>query len=153
MHIESLIQQGNVYFFLLGKDKMPTPTNPRLYEAVKKEAKQKFAVWPSAYASGWLVRTYKQRGGTYTDRDTTTAPTEKPLVRWFDEEWVDVCHYLKTGKLKACGRPHAQSKDYPYCRPSKRVSSQTPSTLHEIERPVLESRCARKRKDPSTIVR
>ena len=29
------------------------------------EAKRKFAVYPSAYANGWLVRTYKSRGGGY----------------------------------------------------------------------------------------
>ena len=28
-------------------------------------AKKKFAVYPSAYANGWLVRTYKKRGGGY----------------------------------------------------------------------------------------
>ena len=32
---------------------------------VKAEAKQKFDVWPSAYGSGWLVKEYKRRGGTY----------------------------------------------------------------------------------------
>jgi len=32
---------------------------------VKAEAKRKFKVYPSAYANGWLVRTYKKRGGGY----------------------------------------------------------------------------------------
>jgi len=41
------------------------PTNPSLYAKVKAEAKRKFAVYPSAYANGWLVRTYKKRGGGY----------------------------------------------------------------------------------------
>ena len=39
------------------------PTNPKLYAAVKAEAKRKFKVYPSAYANAWLVRTYKNRGG------------------------------------------------------------------------------------------
>jgi hypothetical protein len=42
-----------------------TPTNPKLYARVKAEAKRKFDVYPSAYANGWLVRTYKARGGGY----------------------------------------------------------------------------------------
>lgn len=42
-----------------------TPTNPALYARVKAEAKRKFDVYPSAYANGWLVRTYKARGGGY----------------------------------------------------------------------------------------
>jgi|TARA_Y100001937_G_scaffold113450_1_gene162133 hypothetical protein len=41
------------------------PTNPALYARVKAEAKRKFDVYPSAYANGWLVRTYKKRGGGY----------------------------------------------------------------------------------------
>lgn len=41
------------------------PQNPSLYEKVKREAKQRFDVYPSAYANGWLVREYKRRGGTY----------------------------------------------------------------------------------------
>jgi len=41
------------------------PTNPTLYARVKSEAKRKFKVYPSAYANGWLVRTYKARGGKY----------------------------------------------------------------------------------------
>ena len=31
----------------------------------KAAAKRKFDVWPSAYASAWLTKTYKKRGGTY----------------------------------------------------------------------------------------
>lgn len=42
-----------------------TPTNKALYSRVKSEAKRKFDVWPSAYASGWLTKEYKRRGGTY----------------------------------------------------------------------------------------
>ena len=42
-----------------------TPTNKALYARVKAEAKRKYKVWPSAYASGWLTKEYKKRGGTY----------------------------------------------------------------------------------------
>ena len=46
----------------------PVPTNPELYSRVKAEAKKKFKVYPSAYANGWLVKTYKKRGGGYRAR-------------------------------------------------------------------------------------
>ena len=52
----------------MAKKKSKTPsnvTNPSLYQRVKAEAKRKFDVFPSAYASGWIVRTYKKRGGGY----------------------------------------------------------------------------------------
>lgn len=138
-----------------------TPANPKLYATVKAEAKQKFAVWPSAYASGWLVKTYKARGGTYTvgqdrNRNQSSAPPkkpdQKPLGRWYDEKWVDVCHYLETGKLRSCGRHSSSgsSERYPYCRPSKRISPETPETLQEIDRKVLTRRC-QKKKGPDKV--
>ena len=43
----------------------PNPKNEALYSRVKAEAKRKFDVWPSAYASAWLTKEYKKRGGTY----------------------------------------------------------------------------------------
>lgn len=45
--------------------KKPVPTNKKLYSSVKSEAKRRFKVYPSAYANGWLVKTYKARGGKY----------------------------------------------------------------------------------------
>ena len=50
------------------KKKNTIPSNVKnkaLYARVKAEAKRKFDVFPSAYASAWLVKTYKKRGGTY----------------------------------------------------------------------------------------
>jgi hypothetical protein len=42
------------------------PTNQKLYSKIKSEAKAKFGDdWPSAYASAWIVKTYKARGGGY----------------------------------------------------------------------------------------
>jgi hypothetical protein len=49
------------------------------------------------------------------------------LDRWFAEKWVDI----KTGK--ACGRQEGESrKGYPACRPSRRVSEDTPKTASEL---------------------
>lgn len=49
------------------KQKSPKPTNQALYNRVKVQAKKKFDVWPSAYASAWLTKEYKKRGGKYRD--------------------------------------------------------------------------------------
>jgi len=43
----------------------PTPTNKALYSRKKAQAKRKFDVWPSAYASAWLTKEYKKAGGKY----------------------------------------------------------------------------------------
>ena len=44
----------------------PKPNNMKLYNKKKAEAKRKFDVWPSAYASAWLTKAYKAAGGTYS---------------------------------------------------------------------------------------
>jgi len=42
------------------------PTDQELYSRVKSEAKKKFKTdYPSAYASSWIVKQYKNRGGKY----------------------------------------------------------------------------------------
>jgi len=43
---------------------MPTPTDPELYERVKKKIREKYGK-PSAYASGAIVKEYKRLGGKY----------------------------------------------------------------------------------------
>ena len=48
------------------------------------------------------------------------------LKRWFKEDWKDV----RTGK--ACGRKKGEKRGTPYCRPTKRVSSETPKTSGEM---------------------
>lgn len=49
------------------------------------------------------------------------------LGRWFAEEWIDI----KTGK--PCGRRTGEKRrSYPACRPSKRVSGETPKTASEL---------------------
>ena len=39
------------------------PTNPALWSRAKTMAKQKFDVYPSAYANGWASKWYKSKGG------------------------------------------------------------------------------------------
>lgn len=54
------------------------PTNPDLYARIKAQARQKFNVYPSAYANAWLVREYKKRGGGYrVEKDDTDGLEEK----------------------------------------------------------------------------
>ena len=48
---------------LLEKNK---PTNPELWSRAKSLARQKFDVYPSAYANGWASKWYKSKGGGWT---------------------------------------------------------------------------------------
>jgi len=90
---------------------MPIIDNPALYEHAKSIADQKYSK-PSAYKSGFIVKTYKEMGGTYTD-----DKKPKNLQRWFKESWQDV------GQL-----------DYPVYRPTKHVNKKTPLTPDEIDK-------------------
>ena len=123
-----------------------TPTNKRLYEKVKREAKRKFKAWPSAYASSWLVKEYKKRGGKYKGKKSPNTG----LSRWYKEKWVDVCYWPRRVK---CGRTRFSPKKYPYCRPSVRVSLRTPKTVHELSPKKRIQLCKKKRKSPKRRVK
>lgn len=116
-----------------------TPADPRLYAAVKAEAKRRFHIWPSAYASGWLVRTYKARGGTF--REDTSGPKTFPLARWYAQEWVDACAFVQHGTVVPCARTSAAAQPMPYCRPLRRLSPLTPVTVTEADPAQIRARC------------
>ena len=63
---------------------MPIVIDKTLYNSVKQAADQKYSK-PSAYKSGWIVKTYKERGGRYADDNQP-----KNLERWFQEDWKDI---------------------------------------------------------------
>jgi hypothetical protein len=120
--------------------------NQKLYDKVVEKAKRTFKKWPSAYASGYVVKEYKRLGGKYKGK----KPSKKTgLSRWFKEEWVNVC---KLPKKVPCGRPKTDlktwKKKYPYCRPYKRVTSKTPKTAKELSKKELERRCRKKKRKP-----
>jgi len=97
--------------------------NPTLYEQVKEEADNRYDK-PSAYKSGWIVKTYKERGGTYAGKKPKTG-----LSRWYKERWTDV-----------------GGKDYPVYRPTLRVSKDTPLTVQEIDPQNLRKQIALKQR-------
>lgn len=102
---------------------MPKIDNPTLYSNIKKEADEIYKK-PSAYKSGWIVKTYKARGGTYSDDGKP-----KNLKRWYEEGWQDV-----------------GGKDYPVFRPTKRISKETPLTVSEINPKNLKQQITLKQK-------
>ena len=132
------------------KSKSPRPTNAKLYARVKAQAKRKFKVWPSAYASGWVVKEYKRRGGKYSGAKPSKS---SGLTRWFAEKWINVC---KLPTKVTCGRPKTNIRDwkkkYPYCRPSKKIARGTPKIASELTAAQIRSRCKKKRSNPSKRV-
>jgi len=84
--------------------------NPELYEKARQIADEKYSK-PSAYKSGFIVKTYKELGGTYSGKKEN-----KGIGRWFKEGWSDI-----------------GGQEYPVYRPTKRVSKDTPLTADEID--------------------
>lgn len=102
---------------------MPIVDNPTLYEFAKQIADLKYKK-SSAYKSGFIVKTYKDLGGTYSEDNKP-----KKLKRWFREKWTDI-----------------GNKEYPVYRPTKRISKNTPLTVDEINKNNLKKQIILKQK-------
>ncbi len=109
---------------------MPEPIDKKLYNKVKKLADKKFESPTSVYKSSWIVKEYKKLGGQYEGEKTPN----KGLTRWYKEEWVDLKKPLGSNLgYEKCGRNKPKKDDeYPLCRPSKRITKETPKTYKEI---------------------
>lgn len=67
------------------------------------------------------------------------------LRRWFKEKWVDISKKDASGNHPPCGRSKSKKKGYPKCRPSNRVSSETPQTSGEMSPEKKKKAVAQKR--------
>lgn len=103
-------------------------------DACYHKVKRRYKVWPSAYASGALVKCRKvgakNWGNSKTestdesyDENTFELEKERGLKGWFDRNhgkgWID-CKKSKKGNLVPCGRNKAgkgSDREYPACRP------------------------------------
>ena len=90
--------------------------------------KARYAVFPSARASQAIAKCRKKSGKVRKTKEGSE------LKRWEKEKWQDT----KTGK--ACG---AGGKNE-YCRPTKRVSKDTPKTKSELSPSKLKAKKAEK---------
>lgn len=131
----------------------------RLWETIREEARKKFKVFPSAYASFWITNQYKERGGRYKQGSSNKNAL---LKRWKDEAWVNICSKQtpkikikdsdalvpKEQKFKPCGRSKEATldkKSYPLCRPSVRVNKNSPKIVYEITEKERKKMCRKKR--------
>jgi hypothetical protein len=100
---------------------MPKILDERLYELAKKKADEIYNK-PSAYKSGYIVKTYKKLGGRYGNDGKP-----KNLKRWYMERWSDV-----------------GGKSYPVYRPTIRINEKTPLTVNEIDKVNLQKQIIKK---------
>ena len=101
---------------------MPIIDDQELYDKVKKYAS---SIYPksSAFRSGFIVKTYKQLGGTYTDDNKP-----KKLKQWYQEKWKSV------------------GGEYPTFRPTIRINKTTPLLPSEIDPKNLKNQITEKQK-------
>jgi len=59
---------------------------------------------------------------------------ESDLKRWFKEKWVDISRKDKSGDHPPCGRGDADKGAYPKCRPSKKITKETPKTSKSLSK-------------------
>ncbi len=95
--------------------------NPSIYRKAKKIADETYKR-PGAYKNMFLVRKYKELGGTYKGEKTNK------LKRWREEKWVSVEDYLNGNKIE-CGDSKIGNNA---CRPTKRINTLTPITIQEV---------------------
>ena len=74
---------------------------------------------------------------------------KEDLARWFKEKWVDVSRKVD-GKYPPCGRTSANGDDdrkaYPKCRPSKKVSKETPKIASSYDKKEKKAMTSQKRR-------
>ena len=84
-------------------------------------AKRKFKVWPSAYASGYVVhqykRLYKKKHGSMSG-----AFRGDDLGKWFNESWVRI---TSTGKIAGPCGGRSSKEGKPKCLPKAKAQSLT----------------------------
>lgn len=108
--------------------------NKDVYKYVRKLADKKFKSKTGIYKSSWIVKEYKRRGGKYKDK----IKRKSGLYRWYKEKWVDLNRPIKNenGKIigyESCGRKKIKNNQkYPLCRPTYRISKDTPITYKEL---------------------
>jgi len=115
-------------------------------------AKEKFEVYPSAYANAYAVQVCKgdkaDLEGNYVNHyETEKKDEDSGLTRWFKEDWVNVCEKDVSGNYLPCGRKKAilKPKDYPYCRPLNKLPGTTVKTVGELSAAQVLEMCKEKR--------
>lgn len=120
-------------------------------DACYHKVKSRYKKWPSAYASGALVKCRKVGADNWgvssessenLTEDTFKLEKERGLRGWFDRNkgkgWID-CRASKKGKLVPCGRKKAgrgAERKYPACRPTLSACNKVGVKRKKGEKPI-----------------
>jgi hypothetical protein len=106
--------------------------NKKLWDEIKKEIKEKYNKRWNAFYSGLLVQEYKKRGGKFIEKKVNEKNNN--LKRWYAEEWVNI---------------NDKSNVIVY-RPTKKITSKTPTTLGELDKKEINKKIKEKEKIQNT---
>ena len=175
-------RQEDLLFSLLteGKNKPTNPELwSRAKAAAKSKYKVYPSAYANGFASKWYKkrgggwRTVKKKSSNESiETNEASSPAQQAAIainmkkkgikpknenvnedlrNWFKEKWVDVSKKVD-GKHPPCGRKDADGKSYPKCRPSKKVSSETPKVASSYDKDEKKAMTQQKRraekKDP-----
>jgi len=175
-------RQEDLLFSLLteGKNKPTNPELwSRAKAAAKSKYKVYPSAYANGFASKWYKehgggwRTVKKKSANESEEtNEASSPAQQAAIainmkkkgikpknenvnedlrNWFKEKWVDVSKKVD-GKHAPCGRKDADGRAYPKCRPSKKVSSETPKVASSYDKgekkAMTQQKRTAERKDP-----
>jgi len=175
-------RQEDLLFSLLteGKNKPTNPELwSRAKAAAKSKYKVYPSAYANGFASKWYKehgggwRTVKKKSANESEEtNEASSPAQQAAIainmkkkgikpknenvnedlrNWFKEKWVDVSKKVD-GKHPPCGRKDADGRAYPKCRPSKKVSSETPKVASSYDKgekkAMTQQKRTAERKDP-----
>lgn len=107
-----------------------------IYKKALHDANRVYGEKSSIYRSSYIVKQYKEYGGKIKSQSPKKKSPKKSksvgLLRWFDEEWIQVVPYLTHRKVTPCGRSPGSHRRLPACRPLVRITDETPITIPEL---------------------
>ena len=127
-----------------------------LHQQAIATAKNKFKVWPSAYASAYMVKLYKElykrkhgsSGGAFNNKDGEEVHADD-LEQWFKEEWVRIG---ANGEIlgECGGREEKEGK--PKCLPKAKAEAMSNEERQTIVARKRKSDPNPERKGPAKMV-
>jgi hypothetical protein len=99
-----------------------TPTNKKLWSQAKSLARQKFDVYPSAYANAWAAKWYKKKGGKWKVLKESTEPYIENLAVDNSEEDTENLNDMAFN-------PEKQEDDLPVLKVIKSKNRFNPKTM------------------------
>jgi len=91
-------------------------------------AKRKFRVWPSAYASGYVVQQYKR---LYKEKHGSMSGAFRgdDLGKWFNQKWVRI---TSTGKIAGPCGGRSSKEGKPKCLPKAKAQALSTAERKQI---------------------